>query len=389
MVKSSKKVVKAASGNLIMPELNPRDTDVKYTGGEPVFNAQPGAEIRTGALVKAFNWYSRFFDRKTAKEQFAVYAEYNGDKDTARLLRKVDEKAINPSIGWLARLSMRGLDLTEQEKITVSSEITRMLKIKVAAKEVEAPKEQPKVNVQEIMRERAREAAGELEGLLDDFIKDGAKSANAAANVVGVLSERNVLPQHIPGIAAVWKLKAAEYQEALDGGDKQLVEAYSHYTKHQLKAVLKFIDAVLAGLDSYINVKKISKAPRKRKAVSPEKQTAKIKFLKQYPELGLTSVHPAKILGSTEVWAYDTAKRKLHYYVADSHVGTLGVKGATILGFDAVKSGVKTLRKPQEALKKLLSAGKPASRKLFEEIKSVQARPNGRTNEHLLFLKVY
>jgi hypothetical protein len=123
--------------------------------------------------------------------------------------------------------------------------------------------------------------------------------------------------------------------------------------------------------------------------VSVEKQSSKIKFLKTFDELKLTSVHPGKLIGASEAWLYDTAKRKLWYLVADSHVGVLGVKGATILGYDTSKSGVKTVRKPSEVIKKLMAAGKPAARKLFTEINSVQAQPNGRTNENLIILKVY
>lgn len=389
MVKSSKRQAKNTTGMLIMPDLNPRDTDTKYTGGEPQFTVQPADGERTGALVTALNWYSRYFDRKVAKEQFAAYADYNGDKETARRLQRADDRSIHTSVGWLARLSMRGLQLTETERSRIGEEIQRLLATQPVKEKTEEKEAAPKVNVQEVMRERARDAAGELEGLLDEFTVAGAKAADATPAVVGLLSERNLLPQHIPYIAEIWRKKSAEFTSALEASDKQLVEGYSQYSKHQLKALVKFSDAVLSGLDSYINVKRAAKTPRRRKAVSPEKQAAKIKFLKAYPELGLTSIHPAKILGSTEVWAYDTVKRKLWYLVADSHVGTLGIKGSTILGFDTAKSGVKTLRKPAETLKKLIGAGKPASRKLFTDINAVHAQPNGRSNSNLVFLKVY
>jgi hypothetical protein len=75
--------------------------------------------------------------------------------------------------------------------------------------------------------------------------------------------------------------------------------------------------------------------------------------------------------------------------VADSHIGTLGIKGTTILGFDTTNSGVKTVRKPEVVIKELMTGGKPASRKLFKEIKSVHAKSNGRTNENLIILKAY
>lgn len=382
------------NGMFIMPELSVRDTDVKYTGGEPLFASQPDQDRRAGALAVAFNWYSKYFDRKMAKEQLALYTENvvaeNITPSMGKKLRQVDDKELIPTYGWLARLAMRGLILNTEENFRLSNEIGRLLKT-VYKPEVTQPVEEKtnRPNVQEIMRQRAHEAAGDLEGQLDDFVLSGAKANNIVANPVGVLTERSVLPQHIGIIAEVWKKKLNEFNDVLKGKDAQLVEAYSHYSKHQIKAIIKFIESLLAGFDSYINVKKASKAPRKRKAVSPEKQVSKIKFLKTFDELKLVSIHPAKLLGSTEVWAYDTAKRKIHYYLADSHVGTLGVKGATILGFDTNKSGVKTVRKPAEFLKKLMSAGKPASRKLFTDINAVQAQPNGRTNENLIILKVY
>lgn len=386
-----------ADGVYIMPELHVKDAETKYTGGEPLFATQPDSDRRSGAMAVAFNWYSRYCDRKIAKEQLALWAENcAADKKAgghaAKQLRKIDERELIPTYGWLARLAMRGLQLTAAEVERLQSEISRLIntnaKPEVVVKEAEEVKPN-RASVQDIMRDRTREAGGELDGMLDDFILSGAKASEITVNSVGVLSNRNILPQHIPLLSQQWRRRASELEEAIGGGDKQLVEGYSQFTKTQLKAILKFVESVLSGFDSYISVKKAAKVPRKHKAISPEKQVSKLKWLKQFDELKLTSVHPTKIIGATEVWAYDTAKRKLHYYVADSHVGTLGVKGSTILGFDASKSGIKTLRKPADVLKKLLGAGKPASRKLFGEINAVQAQPNGRTNENLIFLKAY
>lgn len=398
VTKSNKK--NTYNQNMIMPDLVCRDPDVKYTGGEPLFSSQPDDDRRAGALAAAFNWYSRYFDRKVAKEQLAIYAEnmpvesMQAGSTLAKQLRRVDDKEVMATYGWLARLSMRGLELSTVEKQRLSSEIDRLMQtlnkpeVIINTDKVEEVKSS-RPSVQEIMREKARDAAGSLEGELDEFILAGAKAADVNVNTVGVLTNHNVLPQHISILSEVWRKKLTEFNQILEGSDKQLNEAYGHYSKHQIKAVIKFIESVLAGLDSYISVKKSARSPRKRKAVSPEKQASKIKFLKNFEELKLVSVHPAKIVGASEVWAYDTAKRKLWYLVADSHVGTLGVKGATILGIDAVKSGVKTVRKPADVLKKLMAAGKPAARKIFAEINAVQAQPNGRTNENLIFLKVY
>lgn len=380
---------------VIAPELNPRDPDTKYTGGEPLFATQPDPDLRVSAVGRAFNWYNRYYDRKQAKEQLANYCEYRDQPELARKIRRVDDREIIPTVGWVARLYLRGLNLTEHEQATLDRELDRLAVTLAKPEVVESGQAEAKSNrpsVQEIMRERAHEAAGEMEGWLDDFILSGARGT-LEQNPVGPLSERNILPQHVSILVEVWRRKRDQFQEAIDGRDPQVNEAYSHYGKLQLRALVKFCEAVIAGLGSYVNVKKASKAPRKRKAVPVEKVVSKVKFMKTFRDetgkLELTSVHPAKIVGATEVWAYDTAKRKLHYYVADSHVGTLGVKGTTIMGFDTARSGVKTVRKPADVLKKFMTAGKPAARKLFGDINAVQAQPNGRTNENLVILKAY
>jgi hypothetical protein len=171
-----------------------------------------------------------------------------------------------------------------------------------------------------------------------------------------------------------------------------LVQGYNHLNKIQLKNILKFIELVLGDLSSYISVKKASKAPRARKAVPVEKIVAKLKYLKTFKDaaskLDLVSIHPIKLHGSSEAWVYDTAKRKLHHYVADDYSKTFTVKGNTLLGFDTAQSEVKTLRKPAEQIKEVLGS-KPAARKYFKDIKAVGTAPNGRFNENMLILKAF
>ena len=123
-----------------------------------------------------------------------------------------------------------------------------------------------------------------------------------------------------------------------------------------------------------------------------EKQVSKLKYLKVFKDvaskLDLVSIHPTKLHGASEAWVYDTAKRKLHHYVADEYSKTFTVKGSTLLGFDSVQSEVKTMRKPAEQLKEIMGS-KPAARKYFKEIKAVSTSPNGRFNEAMLILKAF
>jgi hypothetical protein len=292
-------------------------------------------------------------------------------------------------------MNLRGLELNEHETLTLENVVQRLLKTihKPEVKEasntgapvVDIP---TRPNIQDILREKARDAAGELEGVFDDFIQNG----KASERTMDVVARFNVMPQHISIITEVWKRKQAEFDELQSGKDKDLVEAYSHLGKIQIRNIIKFIEQVLTDLNAYISVKKASKAPRKRKAVPVEKVVAKLKYLKEFKDpalkLDLVSVHPTKLHGASEAWVYDTAKRKLHHYVADDYSKTFTIKGNSILGFDTNKSESKTLRKPGEQIKEIMGS-KPAARKYFNDIKAVATTPNGRFNEAMIILKAF
>lgn len=397
-----RKAAKNLIDTSVVRALDPKDPDTKYMGTEPVFAAQPDNAARKVNLVQSFNWYSRFYGRKDAKELLCQYLDLTNKIEKAKLIKKVDEREFNITVCWLARMSLRGLILTEEEQTKVNNEIERLIKqidvktTKVSktggSKPEQKEKESNRPNVQELMRDRASEAAGDLEGMLDDFVKNGVKASHTF-RPIDYVAKRNVLPQHIPIIVNVWKKKLTEFEEVLKGTDAQLVQAYNHYTKTQIKNFIKFIEQVLSDLNSYISVKKAAKAPRKRKPVPVEKQVAKFKFLKEFKDtaskLELTSLHPVKLHGASECYLYDTAKRKLIYMIADEYSKTFSIKGNAVLGFDNSKSQTKTLRKPKEQLNEILKLGKPAGRKFFSEIRAVATTPNGRGNENIIILKAW
>jgi len=374
--------------------LNPRDADTKYMGEEPFFPIQPDTESRFSALARSFTWYTRFYSKKDARELMAQYLDYNKRTDQAKMLRKVPESEFIITLCWVARMTMRGLELTEHEELTLQNEIQRLVKTltetETKTSQTSIVKEEETVarpNIQEILKEKARDAAGELEGMIDDFVTKG----KATEKTVDIVAKYNVMPQHIPIIVDIWKRKQDEFQKLSDG-DEYLKEGYSFLGKIQIRNILKFIDGVLSDLNSYISIKKASKAPRKKKAVPVEKIVSKLKYLKLFKDvaakLDLISIHPTKLHGASEAWVFDTAKRKLHHYIADDYSKTFTVKGSTLLGFDSAKSEVKTLRKPGEQIKEVMGS-KPAARKYFTDIKAVSTTPNGRFNENMLILKAF
>ena len=381
--------------------LTPRDIDVKYMGAEPLFVIQPNEKDRGSEMARAFAWYNRFYNKKEAKEMLAQYLDLSKKIQDAKVIRRVAEGDLLTSYCWIARMKLRGLVLTEHEELQLSTEIIRLMRtisnpetrevsVTAGAKK-EKVEEATRPNIQEIMREKAKDAAGELEGMFDEFVLGGSK-INNKLKPMDEVAKKNVMPQHIGFIADTWKKKQVEFEQVIEGKDRQLVEAYSHLSKIQLRNSLKFIESVINDLNSYSSVKKAAKAPRARKVVPVEKIVAKLKYLKTFKDvstkLDLVSISPVKLHGASEAWAYDTAKRKLHHYIADEYSKTFTVKGNTLLGFDTTKSEVKTLRKPNEQIKEIMGS-KPVARKYFSDIKAVSTTPNGRFNESILILKAW
>lgn len=376
--------------------LNPRNPDTQYMGSEPLFVIQPKDNSRTSELATAFTWYNWFYGKKDAKELMCQYLDFSNRASDAKSMRKVADGEFVNTFCWLARMKLRGLELSDSESTRLEDEVKRLLatlsstEVKESATsivkvEVEAP---TRPNIQDILREKAKDAAGELEAVFDEFVTEG----KTKTKTMDLVSRFNVMPQHISLITEVWKRKQVEFADLQEGKDKQLVEGYGHLTKIQIRNTVKFIDQVLTDLNAYISVKKASKAPRQRKAVPVEKIVAKLKYLKTFKDtatkLDLISISPVKLHGASEAWVYDSAKRKLHHYIADEYSKAFTVKGNTLLGFDTAKSEVKTLRKPTEQLKEIMGS-KPAARKYFVDIKAVATTPNGRFNEDMIILKAF
>jgi hypothetical protein len=365
-------------------ELHPKDPDTKYFGSEPVFSE----DNTKWSLGSALTWYGHFYDKKDAREFIAQYLEFTGDMARSKSVRKVHEGQVITSYGYLARCIMRGYQPTDEQAARFNNEVDRMIRTAEVVQAVEKPVSN-RPNVQEIMREKTHEAGGELEGLWDEYISDGCKKENSI-NVIGTLSQYNILPQHIHILISAWQKKLDEYLELQGGKDEQLNEAYARFGKIQVRNIISTIESVIAELNSYINIKKTGRKPRAKKPVPIEKIVKNLKYLKTFKleKLDLVSVAPAKLHGCAEAWVYDTKKRKLHHYVADDYAKSLSVKGNSVLGFCTKQSEVKTLRKPETQIKEIMGS-KPAARKFFKDIKAVSVSPNGRFNADMIILKAF
>jgi hypothetical protein len=382
----AKPMALAAKANI--KALNPRSPDTKYVGNEPEWRVQPISN-RVSSLSNAFGWYNYFYGKKDAKDFIAAYLDARGLAKDAKVIRTLPDSQIRLTTGWLCRMSTMGLELSEHEQIKLDNLIQEALVVKqqgepVAAVETKATGP----TIQDRLKEKAVDCAGEIEGLFDDFIAAGAKMS-AQFQPITIIRGHNVAPQLISHIQLIWKRHLSELEAAVTGKDAQLVEGYGYLTKTQLKQLVKFAEQVITDCNNYVQIKKVERKPRAKKAVSAEKVTAKFKYLKTFPDLKLVSEPAVKLVDATEAWLYDTVKRKLIHVVGDAHRGSFTVKSSAVIGFDTGTSSQKTLRKPADTIKALLAAGKPATRKIFKELTTTETQWNGRGNENLIILKVW
>jgi hypothetical protein len=367
----------------------------------------PRRGVNRFSLMPTDNWdKARFFahydlERKDCGTKVKEYIKKNFAKDVLTKINRLPDWKVDMHSHWAATAHLLEVnpDLVPDGYKTGIVKWIETLALEGAAltakKEETEGEEKPKkvVNIQEIMREKADEALCDIEALFDEFIDAKCpKDFSVDQKVVGALTTRNVLPQHMATAIKRYQRLLDEYLEVQGGKCDQLNEGYSHYNKMQIRYTIKFIEDVIAAMNGYIGLKQAAKKPRAKKAVPVERVVAKLKHCKSFKDdalkLELVGLSPVKLHESTEAWVYDTAKRKMHHYVADAYSKCLMVKGNTIIGFDKKESGMKTLRKPVEQIKAIMGS-KPAARKYFSEIKAVEAVPNGRFNTGMIILKAF
>jgi hypothetical protein len=368
--------------------LNPRSADTNAMGMEPTWTTQP-VNNRISALSHAFSWYNYFYGKKDAREMIVNYLETHGRKADVRTLKRIPDSSIRLTTGWLCRMSIVGLELTETEQSRLDSLLAEILEAKQdeVVEEVAVVEDVvPRITIQDRLREKVRECAGEMEGMFDEFITSGAK-LNADYKPVFLMRSMNISPQMVNDIKQIWQQKLVEFEQAVEGKIPDLVQGYGFLSKIQLRNCVKFCELVISDCGAYQQIKKVERKPRKVKAVPPEKRAAKFKHIVEFAELKLKGLPASSLVDKAEAWLYDTKKRKLIHLVADSYAQAFTVKSNSVIGYSTAESQQKTLRKPADVLKLMSAAGKPAARRIYKDLTTTETAFNGRGTENLIILK--
>jgi hypothetical protein len=154
-----------------------------------------------------------------------------------------------------------------------------------------------------------------------------------------------------------------------------------------LKKVIAYYDQIIVDALKIAGEAKESRKPRARKKKSPDQLVSKMQYLGKFDELNLESIPAKQIIGSTQLWVYNTKTKKLGVYHAED-AGGFGVNGSTLTNYNEGKSVGRMLRKPKDVLTNVMKSGKLALRNILPALTTVEAPLTGRINKDTILLKV-
>jgi hypothetical protein len=382
---------------------DPLFLDEKYTGTEPQWDADKAVNYTTAEfdneLRKSLSYYNYFYSIKDLKKYLVAWLNNNQGtlhdftaQDIANYARTRDSATPFTACA-LVRAHSQGMPLLPRHLEYLRHAVSKAMQLGMASTEDETaadaktpakPTTVP-MTIQQRMQELVVQHQTYFEELADS-VMFGGKSIDPKA--YEYLAAKNVPQAMLNKILQVFEQQQNELLSAQQGQCEQLTEAYAHVKAADHRRMQQFYGKLRDGFTQYQQLKRATKRAAVRRPPQKEKVVSKLKYLKTDGALKLVSINPVDIMGAQVLWVYNVKSRKIGKYVADSHAGTLGIKGTTIVGYDEVKSVQKTLRKPDVQLKEFMSASKVELRKWLDNIKSTDIRLSGRINQDTVLLKV-
>ena len=339
---------------------------------EPKFSG----EVSQTELTQALSWYAQNRDSKDATKYAIEYF-----KKKLKIPAPEAIKSQAPTFGYVCRLVSLGAVLTDRNVEWFDKTVDELKNAKAPV--VKEAKVANVVSIQDHIKRKAGECIGELEGQIDELITT---KFSADVSPYGLMNTLEIKGAHAKFVIDHFKTRRAEYDEVLTTTDPDVKEAYSNFTKVQLKKLVAYCDQVIVDGMRLAGDAVKSRKPRKRKAKSPDQLVTKLNYAKDFAELKLVSVDPKTIVGANQLWVYNTKTRKLGCYNAEDAAG-LSIKGSTLQNFAESKSIQKTLRKPGVTLPEVLKGGKVALRNVLTEIRAAEGVLTGRINNDTILLR--
>lgn len=323
-------------------------------------------------IMNTLNWYNTHTDNKWAAKVL------NCEPNIAQFYQTL--AAAKRMIARGFKHSEKHLNSIQKMQDDFNARVGRIIPAAVSQTPAET-----RAKIEEGIKNRIDYFISELEGAIDDYVLS--PKSEDKFNPYDWMQTMGVKPAHAKAISEYFREKVREPLIAESGKDEELAEAYSTYSKTRLRGLIAFMANIIKDAERLMTNQKAARKPRAKKTVSADKVVSKLKYKQSDDKLKIKSVEPTNVLGSSQVWVYNTKTRKLGVYHTNSPAG-IGIKGSSLTNYSEAASIAKTLRKPEKVLSQVLGAGKIELRKLMSEINSKESLLNGRMNGDTVILRV-
>lgn len=314
------------------------------------------------------HWYNLEETEDSKKELSLLFWSKQG-KDT-KPLSKLDKGYFGTSGAVSHMVMSRNIDLSDAHELWMESRYKELMGF--ASVIVKKEEEKEVVKPTKVVVDRTPELIGELEGILD--------SRNYDFDMRGFIAKNEIKVVQAKRIISWFKERLKEF----DNQDDIFEESYAHFGKRDLKKYIDLITKIVTVTETYFTKTKKVRVVKQKPAGVLVKG---LNLIKSIPELGLLSIPAEKIVGASEIWVYDNAKRKLYRINAITGM-KLTVKGKSICNFNVETSGSKTLRKPKDQLQLITTIRKNMNVQ-FDIVKSTLGKFSGRMNDDMILIGAF
>jgi len=355
MSKATTVVRKSKALSLIRPE-HPS------WGMEPTFDRL----MTKNEFADAMTWYSSNLDHKRGREILAQYLTNTEMPGVAKLVLNGGEDYFTPVLFAMARLMLNGATLPDVSFDRFKAYLNEgVAKYEAAIKVKRLEKDAAKYR-----STRLNEKNVEILSIFEDAIENHDPKFDPSS----VTDDKDLIA------------KIVEHYSKEVAAARKLTPTFDLTEQNKLDHIT-YIEGVIKGLTG--DKPQVSRKPRKaraKKVVPAAKKVAKVQVRVEYLPLNIKSVPAEQIIGKQVLWFYDVKYGKLTKLVANDEAG-LDVKGTTVLNYSEKTSVCKRAgRKAADILQVVLTGGKIARRKIFDDINTENTTVSGRLSENIVLL---
>lgn len=380
-----------------------RVTDGRYTGEEPIWDGWEkwSVEKFSSERSRAFNFYNYYLDAGESKHGVVEWMEQNSySKDDIAFLKATPDYLPGPTTGTLCISMMRGMPPTHplldypsdrkfvEENIAKTIALGRAERRQNCAEEGVSAKKEDTVSPMILLAAKAtRTVILDLDVLLDEWIRT--KDQKVRRIDLYEIMKNHALSALVCPQVERWLSKILDgLVAARDKTDPDYVEGYKYLSPSEIRDRINALEDMLKDLNRYAMAAKATRAPRKKRTKSADKQIAKLQFRKEDADYKIASINPTRIVGAYRLLAFNTKKRVMLDFYAQNAEG-FTIKGTSLKNVDETTSRCTRLRKPQEFLEIALNNTSRQIDKAWSNLTTKENKPKARINGDVVLLRVF